>query len=493
MDLFLLFIRVILTALFATAGIAKFADLKGSEKAFREFGVPAPLAMPSSIALSAAEIVIAGLFLFPETSWAAAVAAASLLSLFIIQMVYQRVKGKAPDCHCFGQLHSEPVGIKSILRNVVFLALTALLLYQGRNVQGLAMDQVTTQMMPTILGGLAVLMLGGALLYLRRIITTQEELKKRLDVLELLGRDSAPLHHEHASDPQQGLPIGAPLPDFEMPSVDGETFSLRKLLARGKPLLFFFVSTTCEPCQALLQEFVQWRNDLAERVTTVFISSGSLTENREKFIGLAGSMILIDKNRRFANSVGGRWTPTALFVDSNGNIASHIAAGDIAIDDLVERIKTAELTKPFTFFANAGHHGRGLKIGKDVPDFSLNGIDGRTKSKQDLLGKKTLVTFWSPNCPHCATMLSQLIEWEASRHNGDPDLLIISDGEIEQHRGLDLKAPVMIDKGYKTAAKLGMFGTPSAVLVNEDGVIATETAVGAANIWALIGRNNESD
>jgi hypothetical protein len=33
-----------------------------------------------------------------------------------------------------------------------------------------------------------------------------------------------------------------------------------------------------------------------------------------------------------------------------------------------------------------------------------------------------------------------------------------------------------------------MFGTPSAVLVNEDGTIVSETAVGAPNIWALIGK-----
>jgi hypothetical protein len=53
---------------------------------------------------------------------------------------------------------------------------------------------------------------------------------------------------------------------------------------------------------------------------------------------------------------------------------------------------------------------------------------------------------------------------------------------------------VIIDRGYKTAAKLGMNGTPSAVLIDEDAVIATETAVGASNIFALLGRRkNGSD
>jgi hypothetical protein len=33
-----------------------------------------------------------------------------------------------------------------------------------------------------------------------------------------------------------------------------------------------------------------------------------------------------------------------------------------------------------------------------------------------------------------------------------------------------------------------MLGTPSAVLIDENGRIISETAIGAQNIWALVGR-----
>jgi len=46
----------------------------------------------------------------------------------------------------------------------------------------------------------------------------------------------------------------------------------------------------------------------------------------------------------------------------------------------------------------------------------------------------------------------------------------------------------LIDKEYETALKLGMYGTPSAVLVNENGRIVSETATGAPQIWALLGK-----
>src|SRR5215210_1377574 len=120
MEIFLLILRIGLAAIFGLAGIAKFLDLDGSEKAFKEFGVPASIARPSSIGLSVFEIIIAVLLLPTATSWYAAVGALFLLVLFIGQMTYQMAKGNAPDCHCFGQLHSEPVGIKSIIRNIIF-------------------------------------------------------------------------------------------------------------------------------------------------------------------------------------------------------------------------------------------------------------------------------------------------------------------------------------------------------------------------------------
>src|SRR5437762_12811566 len=104
MEILLLSLRLFLAAIFVLAGVAKFLDLKGSEKAFTEFGIPDVIALPASIALSVAEILIAFLFLSTATSWYAAIGASALLLLFIGQMIYQMARGNSPDCHCFGQI-----------------------------------------------------------------------------------------------------------------------------------------------------------------------------------------------------------------------------------------------------------------------------------------------------------------------------------------------------------------------------------------------------
>jgi hypothetical protein len=77
---------------------------------------------------------------------------------------------------------------------------------------------------------------------------------------------------------------------------------------------------------------------------------------------------------------------------------------------------------------------------------------------------------------------------EKSFSNNELGIVIFSDGDPETVRDFDVQSPIVLDKGYSTATRIGMFGAPSAVLVNEDGIVVTETAIGGPAIWSLIGR-----
>src|SRR5215204_2584749 len=117
MDLILLIVRLILFAVFALAAVGKFLDLKGAEKAVRDFGTPEEFAKTFALLLPFAEIVFAFCLLFASSSWVGAIGGLLLLLSFTGGMLWQMSKGNAPDCHCFGQIHSEPVGRKSVVRN----------------------------------------------------------------------------------------------------------------------------------------------------------------------------------------------------------------------------------------------------------------------------------------------------------------------------------------------------------------------------------------
>jgi thiol-disulfide isomerase/thioredoxin/uncharacterized membrane protein YphA (DoxX/SURF4 family) len=486
-DAILLIIRLVLFAVFSLAAIGKFLDLKGSEKAVRDFGAPEDLAKPLAIALPFAEIVFAFCFLFVSMSWVGAIGALILLLTFIGGILWQMAQGNAPDCHCFGQIHSEPVSKKTLIRNIVFALLTLILIAAGRDDQGTNLADNTSDAMQLILIFAVLAMIGAALFYLRKVIEGQAEILKRIELLEVLSHEGVALERHDAGSPHDGLPIGSPFPSFELSDADGRRITRDAITSNGRPAVVFFVSPTCDPCRALLPEIEAWEAELGGRLNFIFVSNGDADANRDKFGVFSGEVILQEK-REIAEAVFARWTPSALFVRADGTIGSHVAAGDNAIRELIGKIRSEELSNLSYFVGQTNNAAGAPKIGQTVPAFTLNDIDGNEITSRDFDGDRTLAVFWSPTCPHCTAMMNELKDWDSSRTANDPKLIVFSDGKPEEHASLGLRAPIVLDAGYKTSEKLGMYGTPSAVLVDEKGTIVTETAMGAINIWALIGK-----
>src|SRR5690242_15962461 len=123
MDIALLVSRLLLTLVFLVAGLAKLADLSESRKAMVDFGVPAFLVAHLGIGLPLTELTIAIALLPASTAWWGAIGTLALLLIFIAAISYNLARGRKPDCHCFGQIHSEPVGWPTLFRNSL-LALT---------------------------------------------------------------------------------------------------------------------------------------------------------------------------------------------------------------------------------------------------------------------------------------------------------------------------------------------------------------------------------
>ena len=488
MEIVLLIIRLVLFAVFALAGIGKLLDLKGSEQAVKDFGTPDEFAKTFAIAIPFAEIVFAFCFLFVSTSWVGALGGLILLLSFTGGMLWQMAQGKAPDCHCFGQIHSEPISRKTLVRNIIFSLLALFLIAQGRGSQGYDLAEGSSSSMQLLLIFIVLALVAATLFYLKKVLDGQTEILRRIDLLELVARDGAQLERKEAGSPSDGLPIGAPFPDFDLTNASGNSVSLSTIIGNRLPSLFFFVSPTCEPCKALLPEMERWDAELGDRVNLILFSSGTADENKAKFAVFSDDVILQEK-REVAESVYARWTPTAILVRADGTIGSHPAVGDIAIRALVDKVRIEKSDSGNFYVASENGNGsRAPMIGTAIPEFSLPDATGKTVASEDLIGRRTLAVFWSPTCPHCTAMMNELKEWDSSRGETDPQLVVFSDGEKEAHQNLQLNAPVLLDANYATSEKLGMFGTPSAIVIDESGTIISETAVGASNIWALIGK-----
>jgi hypothetical protein len=215
MNIVLFAARLLLVGVFSLAGLAKLADRAGSRQALIDFGVPARLAAPLGLLLPLAELAVAAALVPVATAWWGALGALALLLLFLAGIGLSLARRRRPDCHCFGQLHSEPVGPATLARNAALAAVAAFVVWWGRDDLGpsvggwlgtLSAAQVAVLLLGLVALGL-LLLEGWFLLHLLR---QQGRLLLRIEVLEArLGMVPVLSPNGSAAVLPQGLPVGA--------------------------------------------------------------------------------------------------------------------------------------------------------------------------------------------------------------------------------------------------------------------------------------------
>lgn len=516
LNIALLLARLILAVVFLVSGVSKLADLAGSRQAFRDFGVPAWLAAPGGLLLPLVELAVAVALLPLASAWWGAVGALALLFLFIIAITYNLARGRKPDCHCFGQLSSRPIGWTTLLRNLVLAAIAGFILGFGRTTAGLSafawLSALTLSQRIELGAGLVLLSLlisGGWLLLemLRqqgRLLLRLEALEERMTAGNTASEPSAQLV---PTAPPAGLPVGSPAPAFALPGLFGETITLDYLRASDKPVLLLFSDPGCGPCSTLMPEVGRWQRDYAGKLTIALISRGTVEANRAKAREHEVSYVLLQQDREIAEAYQVRGTPGAVLVRSDGTIGSPLAMGADAIRVLVATAvglpALSSLPASAKLPGNGHANGQGngslpivkssvvtapSTVGSVAPAFSLPDLSGNSVSLSDFRGSPTLLLFWRPSCGFCQHMLSDLKAWEATSPRNAPKLLVVSTGTVEENTAMGLRSPVLLDPdGLRVGRLFGATGTPNAVLVDAQGTIVSQVAAGASAVLALAG------
>ena len=127
------------------------------------------------------------------------------------------------------------------------------------------------------------------------------------------------------------------------------------------------------------------------------------------------------------------------------------------------------------------------KVGEDAPEVKLPNLEGHTVELADFRGEDTLVLFWNPGCGFCQQMLPDLKKWESGAPEDAPRFVVVSAGSEEANKEMGLTSPVLLDQQFAVGRAFGASGTPSAVLVDAEGKVASEVAVGAPAVWELTG------
>jgi thiol-disulfide isomerase/thioredoxin len=224
-------------------------------------------------------------------------------------------RGEAPDCHCFGQIHSEPAGRGTLVRNAALAAAAVLVLVlaPGRSLAHIGGEDAA------LLGtSLATLALAGVSLTLWR---DNQELKKRP------AQSRRPL--------VEGLPSGSSAPDLMLTTLEGETLTLHELIGSGLPAALVQISPKCGPCRALVPELIRWQRALAHELKVVAVSSGSLEDNVAFAEEHGLESLYIEKGRSLGDVYRVKPTPSAVLIDEQGKIAAAPATGAVAIEALI--------------------------------------------------------------------------------------------------------------------------------------------------------------
>lgn len=482
--------RLILAGVFGLAGFAKFSNLRNAAQSLVPFGIPERKSGVAAKLLATAEVVFAVAVLPTATALVGSAGITVLLLLFIAVIAVTLQRGQTPQCHCFGQLKSEPIGPRVLARNTLLLALAVIVIADASPAaaQGAigdmsgaswpdavrALSDTSPVWVVAVIGAFVVFALAMALVTVLRqygrLLIRVERLEHELG----LASDAKPA----------GLPVGTPMPSFTLSTLDGQNRSLAGIGQEGDTVAFVFIEPGCGPCAELLPDVaaISRQATLAARVAPkagrtprrtviALVSQGTADENRTKTSAFGFEHVLLQREREVANAFAVVGTPSAVLV-RNGLVASPLAAGPDAVRELLE--------------GAVNRTGAPLiGLGDEVPAIDLPDLNGRMVDLRTLTDARALLLFWNPTCGYCEQMLPHLKDWQRRADASEPALVLVSQGSAALNREQGIRATTVLDEGFVLGKSLGAQGTPSGVIV-ENGRVVSEVGVGAHDVFALV-------
>jgi len=385
-----------------------------------------------------------------------------------------------------------------------------------------------------------VFALAGALVVLIKqhgtLIMYQQDLDHRLEMSSFFEGKRAERGESgdvpHGAE-MQGLPVGTPAPDFALQTLEGAERTLADY--KGKPFVLAFFSDTCGYCKTMAPVIGQIDKKGRQ---LVLISHGD-KESHEQMAAENKwhSDVLIEPEYDLMSAYMAMGTPAGYLIDDQGRIASPIALGadpvlDLLKADPMEPAEEEELVEtgddgqgnghvPDTVLGTATHAPSGeqagegpqaaatgvatalrtkglsesnvvrdgLPAGTIAPNFVLQDLDGQTHALVDYRGKRVLLVFSDTHCGPCEAVSPGLVEL-AEKNRKKLQVLMISRGDLEENKqkaeAFGFPFPVMRQKAWEISKLYGMFATPIAFLIDENGVIEKDVAVGPEPILELV-------
>jgi peroxiredoxin len=327
------------------------------------FGLPKSLTAQLGIALPVIELIVA-ITLIPAASalWGA-VGALVLLSVFVAGIANVMIRGREAECHCFGQLHSSPVGWATLVRNVTLALVAGFVIATQRGGSSPSYIEWISELSSAELlvlsaGVIAFAVIGVGAWFMTQLLRQHGRMLLRLDTLEEeLAARGIIADPARAGSPD-GLAPGVDAPAFELPDLRGGSVTLNDLLLPGLPVMLVFGHPGCTPCVEMIPEIGSWESAHGADLTLALISQGTSEANRAVVAEHGVERVLLQTERETADAYEAYATPSAVLVSKEGLIASPVVQGAAAMRALLRTV-VATATPDVNRSIDHGHNANG--------------------------------------------------------------------------------------------------------------------------------------
>jgi peroxiredoxin len=335
---------------------------------------------------------------------------------------------------------------------------------------------------------LGVLLLAVVLLawLLVQVLRQQGRLLLRIEALE---RATGALETPEADRTRGGLPLATAFPPFRLPDLGGKDVGLEEFKTR---VLLVHWSPECGFCREIAADLARLQEDLQRRKTElVLVSYGSPESNRA--LAEAHGLhcpVLLQPDGETIEGFARMGTPAAYLLDDRRRIAKPVAVGAREVPKLAEEAagsrRRLASERPLS---ESLVEREGLKAGVSAPTFELPDLAGRPFSLAEERGRRVLLVFSDPECGPCDVLLADLARLEREHRGNGLAVVMVGRGEPDENRrkaeAFGVEFPVVLQPGWRLSKQYGIFATPVAFLIDEEGVIERDVARGPTEILQL--------
>jgi peroxiredoxin len=184
-------------------------------------------------------------------------------------------------------------------------------------------------------------------------------------------------------------------------------------------------------------------------------------------------------------------TPAAYALDEHGRVATGLVVGADKVADLAREVagmrRRLSSEKPLS---QSRLERNGIRPGTPAPTFNLPDLDGGELSLDERAGERRLVIFSDPHCGPCMELAPRLARLDPDARERGVRIMMVSRGDVDENREkrdrYGIQFPIGLQRRWEVSRKYGIFSTPVGFLVDAEGRIVNEVAIGPEAILALL-------